>query len=202
MPATRAPPIQWLTVSLAVAASATCGSSTCVIVKPSIVLLSATEDTPDADPGYSGAMSVTFTTSLLLDDEVNATGIVVPPDAIERLGAGKRPPVVVTIGGYTYRSTVAVMGGLYMIPFSQEHRARSGLEPGADVEVTLELDQQPRTVEVPADLACALDAAGARERFDRLAYSVRKEHVRQVEDAKTPETRERRIAKVLEKVGG
>jgi Bacteriocin-protection, YdeI or OmpD-Associated/Domain of unknown function (DUF1905) len=147
-------------------------------------------------------MTVTFTTSLLLDDDVNATGIVVPPDAIERLGAGKRPPVVVTIGGYSYRSTVAVMGGLYMIPFSQEHRARSGLEPGVEIGVSLELDQQPRMVEVPADLAAALDAIGARERFDQLAYSVRKEHVRQVEDAKTPETRERRIAKVVDKLGG
>jgi hypothetical protein len=146
-------------------------------------------------------MSVTFTTSLLRDDEVNATGIVVPPEAIEQLGAGRKPPVVVTIGGYTYRSTVAVMGGLSMIPFSQEHRARSGIEPGTDLEVSLELDREPRTVEVPADLASALDAAGARERFDRLSYSVRKEHVRQVEDAKTPETRERRIAKVVSVVG-
>jgi Bacteriocin-protection, YdeI or OmpD-Associated/Domain of unknown function (DUF1905) len=166
------------------------------------VLLYVAEDTPGALPDYCGAMSVTFTTSLLLDDEVNATGIVVPPESIERLGAGKRPPVVITIGGYTYRSTVAVMGGLYMIPFNQEHRARSGLEPGAEVEVTLELDSAPRTVDVPADLAAALDAADARERFDALSYSVRKEHVRQVEDAKTPETRERRISKVLASVGG
>jgi hypothetical protein len=147
-------------------------------------------------------MGVTFTTSLLRDDEVNATGIVVPPDAIERLAGGKRPPVVVTIGGYTYRSTVAVMGGLFMIPFSQEHRAQSGIAPGTDVEVSLELDRQPRTVEVPPDLAAALEAAGARARFDGLSYSVRKEHVRQVEDAKTPETRERRIVKVVGSVGG
>jgi hypothetical protein len=147
-------------------------------------------------------MSATFRTSLQLDSDINATGILVPPDAIERLGGGRRPPVVITIGGYTYRSTVAVMGGLFMIPFSQEHRAKSGLEPGVEVDVTLELDTAPRTVDVPADLASALASAGARERFDGLSYSVRKEHVRQVEDAKTPETRERRIAKVLEKVGG
>jgi hypothetical protein len=144
---------------------------------------------------------VTFRTSLKLDSDVNATGIIVPPDAIERLGGGRRPPVVITIGGYTYRSTVAVMGGVFMIPFSQEHRAKSGLAPGVEVDVTLELDHQPRTVEVPDDLAAALDSAGRRERFDGLAYSVRKEHVRQVEDAKTPETRQRRIAKVLEKLG-
>ena len=147
-------------------------------------------------------MSATFRTALQLDSDVNATGIVVPPDAIERLGGGKRPPVVITIGGYTYRSTVAVMGGQSMIPFSQEHRTRSGLEPGVEVEVTLELDTAPRTVEVPPDLGAALDAAGTRERFERLAYSVRKEHVRQVEDAKTPETRHRRIAKVVEKLRG
>jgi hypothetical protein len=147
-------------------------------------------------------MGVTFTTSLLRDGEVNATGIVVPAGAIERLAGGKRPPVVVTIGGYTYRSTVAVMGGLFMIPFSQEHRARSGIAPGTDVEVSLELDQQPRTVDVPPDLAAALEEAGARARFDGLSYSVRKEHVRQVEDAKTPETRERRIVKVVGSVVG
>jgi hypothetical protein len=147
-------------------------------------------------------MAASFTTSLLQDDEVNATGIMVPPNVIESLGAGKRPPVIVTIGGYTYRSTVAVMGGSFMIPFSQEHRTRSGIEPGTDVEVSLELDTQPRTVEVPADLAAALDAAGAREAFDRLSYSVRKEHVRQVEDAKSPETRTRRIAKVTTTVSG
>jgi hypothetical protein len=167
-----------------------------------MVLLFAAEDTPGRPAGYSRAMAVTFSTTLMRDDEVNAMGIVVPTDAIERLGGGKRPPVVVTIGTYTYRSTVAVMGGLFLIPLSQDHRARSGIEPGTDVEVALELDDQPRTVEVPADLAAALDGAGAREAFDRLSYSVRKEHVRQVEDAKTAETRERRIAKVLEKAGG
>jgi hypothetical protein len=164
------------------------------------VLLFVAEDTPGRPSGYSGALAVTFSTTLMRDDEVNAMGIVVPPDAIERLGAGKRPAVVVTIGSYTYRSTVAVMGGLFLIPLNQEHRARSGIEPGTDVEVSLELDDQPRTVEVPADLAAALDAAGLREAFDRLSYSARKEHVRQVEDAKTSETRTRRIPKATDSV--
>ena len=166
------------------------------------MLLFAAEDTPGRLAVYSRDVAVTFSTTLMRDDEVNAMGIVVPPDAIDRLGAGKRPPVVVTIGTYTYRSTVAVMGGLFLIPLSQEHRARSGIEPGTDVEVSLELDDQPRTVEVPPDLAADLDAAGKRESFERLSYSVRKEHVRQVEDAKTPETRSRRIAKVTESVKG
>ena len=89
------------------------------------MLLFAAEDTPGRSSVYSRAMAVTFSTTLMRDDEVNAMGIVVPPDAIERLGAGKRPPVVVTIGAYTYRSTVAVMGGLFLIP----------LEPGAPREI-------------------------------------------------------------------
>lgn len=144
-------------------------------------------------------MTTTFTTELLMDDTLDATGIVVPPGVIAALGTSKKPAVVVTIAGYTYRSTVAVMGGLFLIPFSQEHRARSGILPGQQVDVTLELDTQPRTVEVPDDLAAALAVRpGARGAFDALSYSTRKEHVRQVTDAKTTETRERRIAKVVE----
>jgi hypothetical protein len=144
-------------------------------------------------------MAETFRTTLLKDDTLDATGIVVPAEVVDRLGSSRRPAVVVTIGGYSYRSTIAVMGGSFMIPFAKEHRERTRLGPGDQLEVTLELDTAPRTVEVPADLAEALDAKpGARQAFDRLAYSVRKEHVRQVGTAKADETRRRRIARIVE----
>lgn len=142
-------------------------------------------------------MKTTFTTEIQKDDKVNATGINVPAEAIAALGGKKKPPVVVTVNGFTYRSTVAAYGDVYLIPLSQERRAATGVEAGDVVEVTLELDTEPRTVEVPDDLAAALEGAGARAAFDTLAYSKRKEHVRQVESAKAQETRERRIAKIV-----
>jgi hypothetical protein len=140
---------------------------------------------------------VTFTVTLELAGKT-ATGMEVPEAVVERLGAGKRPPVRITIGAYTYRNTIAVMGGRYMIGVSAEHRAGAGVAAGDTVEVTLKLDAEPRTVEVPEDLATALHAAGVGDAFDRLAFSHRKEHVRAVEDAKKPETRRRRIDKVVE----
>ena len=147
-------------------------------------------------------MAVTFKTVLQKDDSLNATGIEVPADAIAALNKGKKPPVKVTVNGFTYQSTVAVMGGAFMIPLSQERRAAAGVQAGEEIEVTLELDSEPRTVEVPDDLAAALAAKpGAREAFDKLAYSVRKEHVRQVESAKAAETRTRRITNIVEKLG-
>jgi len=142
----------------------------------------------------------TFTTELTKDDKLNATGIVVPPDAVEALGKSKKPPVMVTIGDFSYRSTVAVMGGQFLIPLSQERRAAVGVEAGQTIEVTLELDTQPRTVEVPDDLAAAIEAAGKSAAFARVAPSMRKEHVRQVEEAKSQETRERRITRIVEKL--
>jgi hypothetical protein len=145
-------------------------------------------------------MKTTFTTTLLKDDKVNATGIVVPAEAVESLGKSKKPAVVVTINDFSYRSTVAVMGGQFLIPLSQERRAAAGVEGGQTIEVTLELDTEPRTVDVPGDLAEALDAAGVTEAFEKLAFSMRKEHVRQVEEAKSQGTRERRIARIAEKL--
>lgn len=146
-------------------------------------------------------MKSTFTTTLLQDDGSNATGIKIPPEVVEGFSAGKRPPVRVTINGYTYRNTVAVMGGAYMVGVSAEHRKNAGVAGGDTIEVTLELDTEPRTVEVPVDLATALAAkAGALAAFDALSPSKRKEFVRQVEDAKTQETRERRIAGIVAKL--
>lgn len=129
----------------------------------------------------------------------NNTGIEVPPEVIEALGAGRKPPVKVTVNGYEYRNTVAVMGGKYMISFSSDKRAASGIQGGDPIVVDLELDTAPRTVDVPDDLAAAIEAApGAREAWERLAPSHKKAHVTAVESAKAPETRQRRITKAVE----
>jgi Bacteriocin-protection, YdeI or OmpD-Associated/Domain of unknown function (DUF1905) len=127
-----------------------------------------------------------------------ATGFAVPDEVVESLGSSKRPPVVITIGSYAYRTTVARMGGRFMVPLAAEHRTAAGVAAGDEVEVGIELDTAPREVEVPDDLAAALAAVpGARESFDALAFSHRKEWVRSVEEAKKPETRVNRIAKAV-----
>lgn len=143
--------------------------------------------------------SVTFTTELFLAGKT-ATGMVLTDEVVEALGRGKRPPVVVQLPGYSYRSTVAVMSGRFMLPVAREHREAAGLSAGDRVEVTLSLDEAPRTVDVPNDLAEALAAAGLTEAFAGLSYSHRKEHVRAVEEAKKPETRARRVAKSVDMI--
>jgi uncharacterized protein YdeI (YjbR/CyaY-like superfamily) len=111
--------------------------------------------------------------------------------------------VVVSLNGYTYRTTVAPFGDVFMLPLSQEHRAASGLKAGDEIEVTIALDLEPRIVEVPEDLAAALSArVGATEAFEGLAYSKRKEFVRQVNEARAQKTRARRIANIVAQVGG
>ncbi|MBF4551947.1 YdeI/OmpD-associated family protein [Pseudoclavibacter sp. VKM Ac-2888] len=136
-----------------------------------------------------------FTTTMSLMGR--NTGIEVPVEVIERLGAGKKPAVVVTVNGYTYRSTVAVMGGRFLISFSAEKRKETGIQGGDPITVVIELDTEPRTTEVPADLAEALDDAGALARFDALSPSARKAQITKVESAKADATRERRIAAVV-----
>jgi hypothetical protein len=143
-------------------------------------------------------MKTTFRTTIFQAEGMNATGIRVPAEAVAALGTRKRPAVKVTIAGYTYRSTVAVYGDEFLLPLSQERRAAAGVEAGDEVDVTLELDTEPRTVEVPDDLAAALaEKPGATAAFDASSPSARKEYVRQVESAKAQETRERRIAKIV-----
>jgi hypothetical protein len=138
-----------------------------------------------------------FKTTIMLAEDMNATGIVVPDDVVAKLGQGKKPKVVVSLKGYSYRSTVAVMGGKFMLPLAKEHRDKAGVKGGDKVEVTLEVDDAPREVEVPKDLAAALKKAGARAAFDKLAFTHRKEHVRSIEEAKAAETRVRRIEKAV-----
>ena len=126
-----------------------------------------------------------------------ATGLRVPDDVVEALGAGKRPPVQVTVAGYTYRTTVAPTAGGFYVPLSAEHRAAAGVAAEQEVDVRVELDTAPREVVLPEDLASAMDDA-ARSAFDGLAYSHQKEWVRWVEEAKKPETRAARIEKTVE----
>jgi hypothetical protein len=129
----------------------------------------------------------------------NTTGIQVPDEVVEALGSGKRPAVKVTVNGYSYRSTVASMGGVFMVSLSAEHRAGAGVGGGDEVEVDLELDSAPREVTVPPELVAALDAEpAARATFDGLSYSNKSWHVLQVTGAKTEETRQRRIARSVE----
>lgn len=136
-----------------------------------------------------------FKTTLLQGGKT-ATGIEIPAEVVESLGKGKRPPVKVTINGYTYRNTVAVMGGVYMVGVSAEHRAGAGVKGGDEIEVDIELDSAPREITVPEDFMAAIDAnPAAKTFFEKLSYSNRQRHVLGVEGAKTPETRQRRIEK-------
>jgi hypothetical protein len=132
----------------------------------------------------------------ILQEGTTATGIRVPDDIVEALGSGKRPAVTITINGFTYRSSIAVLGGAYMVGVSAENRAGAGVSGGDEVDVDIELDTAPRTVTVPDDLAAALGAEPAAQRtFDSLSYSNKSWHVLQVTGAKSDETRQRRIAK-------
>lgn len=142
---------------------------------------------------------ITFHTTILQTGK-NTAGIQVPEEVMGKLGAGKQPLVRVTINKYTYRSAVAVMGGKYMISFNPQHRKAAGVQGGDEADVTLELDLEPRTVEIPGDLRDALTKANALDAFEKLAPSMKKEYVRQVEEAKAQETRERRITKIVEKL--
>jgi hypothetical protein len=139
-----------------------------------------------------------FHTTILQGDKT-ATGIRVPDEIVEALGSGKRPPVTITINGYTYRSSIAVMGGAYMVGVNADNRIGAGVAGGDEVDVEIELDTAPREVSVPEDFAAALDAAPvARQTFEGLSYSNKSWHVLSINGAKTDETRQRRIAKSVE----
>jgi hypothetical protein len=128
-----------------------------------------------------------------------AAGIHVPDEVVEALGPSRKPAVRATINGYTYRSSVASMGGVFMLGVSNEVRRSAGVEAGQEVDIDLELDTEPREVVVPPDLAAALAADdAARRAFEALSYSNKRRIVIPIDDAKTPETRQRRIDKSIE----
>src|SRR3954469_16198937 len=131
----------------------------------------------------------------------NNTGIVVPGEVIDQLGAGKRPSVLVDVNGYEYRNTVAVMGGAYMIGISAAVRQATGLAGGEPIRVTLTVADTPREVDVPADLAAALAAESAAGAFFAApSQSLPRSHAPNRDTAhaaKTAETRQRRIEKAV-----
>jgi hypothetical protein len=128
-----------------------------------------------------------------------AAGIQVPDEVVAALGSSRKPAVRATINGYTYRSSVAFMGGVFMLGVSNDVRRAAGVEAGQDVDVDLELDTEPREIEVPPDLAGALATDDvARRAFEALSYSNKRRIVEPIVDAKTPETRQRRIDKAVE----
>ena len=140
--------------------------------------------------------SATFETTVTATG--NNTGIAVPEEVIERLGAGKRPPVLVSLNGYEYRTTAGVMGGKHMVPVSAAVRKATGLRGGDPVRVTLTVADTPREVTVPADLAAALAAdeqAGAF--FAGLSNSMQRYHVDNITGAKSADTRQRRVDKAI-----
>ena len=138
-----------------------------------------------------------FHTTILLAGKT-ATGMRVPDEVVAALGTSKRPAVRVTINGYTYRSTVAMMGGEFMLPLSAENRQGAGVAAGDEVDVDVELDSEPRVLAVPDDFQSALDGdQAAKQFFEGLSYSNKRRLVLAIEDAKTAETRQRRIERTI-----
>ena len=156
--------------------------------------MSDTRDAPTAQ---------TFTTTLLATGG-NNVGIPVPDDVVAAFDRGRRVPVVVTVdGGYTYRTTVSSMGGRFLVSLNAETRAATGRGAGDEVEVRLEVDDAPRTVDVPPALAAALAAdPAATATWAKPSPSKQKAHALSVDGARTDETRDRRVAKVLESLVG
>jgi len=131
----------------------------------------------------------------------SATGIPVPDEVVSALGAGKKPPVKVSVGRHEYRTTVAVMGGRFMIPLSADNRTKAGVAAGDEIEVGIELDDAPREADVPQDLLEELARhPEAKQAFEAMSYSNKKRISLSVESAKTAETRQRRVRKAIEEL--
>lgn len=127
-----------------------------------------------------------------------ATGIEVPQEIVHALAAGKRPAVTIAVSGHTYRTTVATMGGRFMVPLSAENREAAGLSAGDNVDVDIDLDTEPRVMAAPDDLALALsDAPKAKAFFDSLSFSQRRSYVDWITSAKKDETRQRRVEQAV-----
>jgi hypothetical protein len=137
-------------------------------------------------------------TAELLSTGKNTAGFEVPESVVESLGGGARPKVSVTVNGFTFRTSIARMGGRYLLGFSADRRTEAGVTAGEVLEVEVSLDTAPRELEVPEPLAAALAAdARAQAFWETLSYSNRQWHVLQVTSAKTDATRERRIKKSI-----
>jgi hypothetical protein len=146
-------------------------------------------------------MSRTFVTTIVLGTAKNVTGIVIPTEVLTALGPKKNPPVKVTLNGYTYQSTVATRGEQFMVPLSAENRHAAALQGDETLPVCIELDTEPRAARIPEDLELRLRSADLMDAFQRCSFTRQKEYVRQVESAKTDETRRRRIGKIVDELG-
>ena len=153
-------------------------------------------------------MAIEFSSVLAQAEGMTATGIPVPDDVVEKLGGAKNAAVAVRVRKsgtgtewYEYRISLATRGGS-IVSFSQANRSASGLVAGDPLEVSIELDTAPRTVEIPDDLRAALDAAGAFDAFRALSYSHQRAHIEPIVAAKAPEARARRIEKTLAILAG
>lgn len=129
----------------------------------------------------------------------NNVGIVVPDDVVAGFGRGKRVPVLVTIdGGYSYQNTISSMRGQFLISFNAETRAATGKGAGDEISVKLELDEEPRTVEIPEPLAVLLSAEPQLlEAWNKLSYSKQRGHVEPIVAARGEDTRTRRVEKAI-----
>jgi hypothetical protein len=153
-------------------------------------------------------MAIDFSSTLLQAEGMSATGIPVPDEVVKELGGSKNAAVVVKVrktgavtNWYEYRISIATRGG-YIMSFSSANRAASGLVAGDPLDVSIELDTLPRTVEIPDDLRAALEAAGVLDSFLALSYSHQRAHLEPILSAKAPETRARRIEKTLAILAG
>lgn len=140
-------------------------------------------------------MKTTYTTTIL--GFGNHAAIEIPDEQLAALGANKRAPLKITLNGYTYQSTAAVMDGQTLVVFPTRDRQASGVKAGDTLEVTLVLDSGYREVVVPDELAQALKANKLDKIYHDLNYSTRKEYARQIADAKAPETKQRRLDKII-----
>jgi Bacteriocin-protection, YdeI or OmpD-Associated/Domain of unknown function (DUF1905) len=153
-------------------------------------------------------MAIEFSSVLKQAEGMTATGIPVPADVVEKLGGAKNAAVAVSVRKagtgaewYKYQISLANRGG-YIMSFSSANRSESELVAGDPLEVSIELDTAPRTVEIPDDLRAALKAAGALDAFRALSYSHQRAHVEPIVAAKAPDTRARRIEKTLAILAG
>jgi hypothetical protein len=134
-------------------------------------------------------------TPLILSGKTS-TGVRIPDEVVAALGTSRKPAVKATVNGHTWRSSIAFMGGEFWLGISAENREAAGVKAGDLIEVDLELDTEPRVLEIPADLAEALEREPeAKAYFESLSYSNRRRHVLAIEGAKAAETRQRRIEK-------
>ena len=144
-------------------------------------------------------MSVTYETNVI--GEGNHASLLIPDLVLAELGANRRAPLTITVNGHTYRSTATGVGGECRVVFPSRDRAAAGVAAGDKIAVTLELEIGHREVEIPEALAVALLESGLRDVFESMPYSHRKEYARAVAEAKAEETRIRRIAAAIEKIG-